>query len=277
MATRLSVNVNKLATLRNSRGKNNPDVLSWCEKIESVRVTSPNGDLVRVAGITVHPRPDERHIRFRDVEKMRAVVQGELNIEGYPDDRWLSLVKDVQPAQATLVPDPPHALTSDAGFDVSRQYGFLEKSIQTLKRDAPKVRVSVFIDPKLWSTDDARKLKELGADRIELYTESYAVQCEVEKYRAGQAPSARLLVAVMTYAQASEVAKREGLGVNAGHDLNQHNLRFFLDKVPSILEVSIGHALICDGLEIGLLAAVEKYLQISSGLNPASSPVIGVN
>lgn len=232
--TKLSVNINKLATLRNSRGKNNPHIVYWAQEIESLGAH----------GITVHPRPDGRHIRFQDVYDLKPVVKGEFNVEGYPDPEWLKLVLAVCPDQATLVPDPPDALTSNAGFAVPHSAFFLENTTRKIKSVDPAIRVSVFIDPMKFSLADAVTLKSLGADRIELYTERFA-----------EDPSC-----VGDYIQASNWALEAGLGINAGHDLNCENLPILVAAVPQLSEVSIGHALICDALRWGMPVAIGKYL-----------------
>lgn len=232
--TKLSVNINKLATLRNSRGKNNPDLIAWAREIEGFGAH----------GITVHPRPDGRHIRFQDVYALKPVVKGEFNIEGYPDAQWMRMVLEICPHQATLVPDPPEALTSNAGFNVSQSAGFLEKVIHELKSSASEIRVSIFIDPKMFSASDARKLKSLGADRIELYTERFA-----------EDPSC-----VDEYVKAATLALDAGLELNAGHDLTSENLPILVSAIPRLAEVSIGHALICDALKWGMRETIAKYL-----------------
>ncbi|MBN8541548.1 MAG: pyridoxine 5'-phosphate synthase [Deltaproteobacteria bacterium] len=232
--TKLSVNINKLATLRNSRGKNNPDVVTWAREIETLGAH----------GITVHPRPDGRHIRFQDVYDLKPVVRGEFNIEGYPDAEWVRMVLEISPHQATLVPDPPEALTSNAGFDVSKSAGLLEKVVHELKSGASEIRVSVFIDPRVFSTSDAKKLKSLGADRIELYTERFA-----------EDPSC-----IDEYVGAARLALDAGLGLNAGHDLTSENLPILVSAIPRLAEVSIGHALICDALRWGMGETIAKYL-----------------
>jgi pyridoxine 5-phosphate synthase len=242
--TQLSVNINKLATLRNSRGKNNPDLSSWVTRIEAEGVH----------GITVHPRPDERHIRYQDVRVLRPLVRTEFNIEGYPDEAWMRLVEEVQPAQATLVPDPPHALTSDAGWLVQAQASTLEAVVKRLKRQ--RLRVSLFVDPKTFSTEDARIARDLGVDRVELYTEAFA-----EAHAKPEAlNSPALIEQLKAYRQAADQALACGLGLNAGHDLNLENLPTLLQQIPEIQEVSIGHALICDALNYGMVETLRRYL-----------------
>lgn len=236
--TKLSVNINKLATLRNARGKNNPDILAWARAIEDMGVH----------GVTVHPRPDERHIRFVDVRDLSTVVRGEFNIEGYPDEQWLELVESVKPAQATLVPDPPDAITSNAGFNIAESRSFLEKAASRLK--GLKTRISVFVDPYDFSQEDAKILSELGVHRIELYTENFAEN--FESFAGGDV--------IARYVQAATFARNAGLGVNAGHDLTSENLPILVTAIPWIDEVSIGHALICDALELGMKETVRRYL-----------------
>jgi pyridoxine 5-phosphate synthase len=233
--TRLSVNINKIATLRNARGGNNPDVIKAaidCERFGA-------------QGITVHPRPDERHIRYNDVLQLREVVTTEFNIEGYPDERFLKLIREVRPAQATLVPDGPDAITSNAGWDTLAQADFLRDVIGEIRSSG--VRVSVFVDPALRMVEGAAQVK---ADRIELYTEPYAREFLVSKD-----------VAVKPYVESAKLARSLGLGVNAGHDLDLHNLAFLHRNIPQLDEVSIGHALICDALYLGLENSIQRYLQ----------------
>ncbi len=233
--TKLSVNINKLATLRNSRGKNNPNVIDWAQQIEALGAH----------GITVHPRPDGRHIRFQDVYDLKPVVKGEFNIEGYPDEAWLKMVVDICPDQATLVPDPPEALTSNAGFNVSKDIDFLRNAVAELAKAKKEIRVSVFIDPLVFSAADAQTLKSLGAHRIELYTESFAENVDC----------------VQDYVRAANWALEAGLGLNAGHDLTCENLPILVAAIPQLAEVSIGHALICDALKWGMSETVTKYLK----------------
>lgn len=233
--TRLSVNINKIATLRNARGGNNPDVIK----------TAIDCERFGAQGITVHPRPDERHIRFTDVMQLKDVVTTEFNIEGYPDDRYMQLVRDTKPAQATLVPDKPDAITSNAGWDTIKHADFLKEVVQELKRS--QVRASIFIDPVEAMAEGAAKI---GADRIELYTEPYASGY----YRNREA-------AVKNYVKAAHVANAFGLGINAGHDLDLHNLKFLKESIPFLDEVSIGHALISDALYFGLENTIQLYLR----------------
>ena len=231
--TRLSVNINKFATLRNSRGGNNPDVVKAaldCERFGA-------------QGITVHPRPDERHIRYRDVLDLSRVVQTEFNIEGYPDDRFLKILREVRPAQATLVPDPPNVLTSNAGWDTDKHRSFLQDIIAEIK--SLGIRVSVFLDPEERFIESAA---ETGTDRIELYTEAYAKNFTTDPQGAAE-----------PYVRCAERAFEAGLGINAGHDLNLENLAFFKQQVPHLEEVSIGHALVCDALWLGLENTIQLY------------------
>lgn len=233
--TRLSVNINKIATLRNARGGNNPDVVKVaidCERFGA-------------QGITVHPRPDERHIRYRDVIQLKDVVTTEFNIEGYPDDRYMKLIREAKPVQATLVPDKPDAITSNAGWDTLTHRDFLKDVVQDLKRS--HVRVSIFVDPVEAMAEGAANV---GADRIELYTEPYASNYHINREAA-----------VQPYINAARVAKTNGLGVNAGHDLDLHNLQYLKQSIPDLDEVSIGHALISDALYYGLENTIQLYLR----------------
>ena len=232
--TRLSVNINKIATLRNARGGNNPDVIKAaidCERFGA-------------QGITVHPRPDERHIRYNDVLDLKDVVKTEFNIEGYPDARFLKLIAEVRPAQATLVPDGPDAITSNAGWDTLSHSDFLRDVTAQLR--ALGVRVSVFVDPVLRMVEGAARV---DADRIELYTEPYAHDFLVSSDHA-----------IKPYIESAKLAHSLKLGVNAGHDLDLNNLSFFHKSVPHLEEVSIGHALICDALYLGLENTIQRYL-----------------
>lgn len=231
--TNLSVNINKIATLRNARGENNPDVAAVALDIESFGAD----------GITVHPRPDERHIRRSDVYALRPLLRTEFNIEGYPSDDFVSLVLAVRPTQVTLVPDAPGALTSSAGWDVAAHGEFLTALVEKFK-DAG-VRTSIFVeaDPSVMAAAAAT-----GADRVELYTKPYA-----DAYASD--PSG----AVAPFVAAAEAARRLGLGVNAGHDLSLANLGFFHRAIPYLAEVSIGHALVCDALYLGLRETVARY------------------
>ena len=232
--TRLSVNINKIATIRNARGGNLPDVTKAALDIERFGAE----------GITVHPRPDERHIRYSDVREIRPLLKTEFNIEGNPIPSFIDLVSEVVPDQVTLVPDAPDAITSNAGWDTLRHREFLTEVIARFK--ALGIRTSVFVDPVPEMVAGA---KACGADRVELYTAAYA-----EQYAAGAEK------AVAPYLAAAEEARRVGLGLNAGHDLNLENLAFFIHTIPWTDEVSIGHALISDALYMGLEATVKAYL-----------------
>lgn len=240
--TKLSVNVNKLATLRNSRGKNNPNLI-----VSSKHILDYGGE-----GITVHPRPDERHIRRADVYELKKqvtdVYRVELNIEGYPSPDFLKLVEDVQPAQATLVPDPPEALTSNAGWDLETHQTFLSRVATALR--AQNIRSSFFIDPLKMTDAQFSSLEKIGADRVELYTEAYA-----ESYGTPKQDEV-----TQTYKLVAAECRFRGLGINAGHDLNRENLKFLVQEIPFIDEVSIGHALICDSIELGLRETIRQYL-----------------
>ena len=233
--TRLSVNINKIATLRNARGGNNPDVVRAaidCERFGA-------------QGITVHPRPDERHIRYSDVLQLKDVVKTEFNIEGYPDARFLKLIREVKPAQATIVPDGPDAITSNAGWDTLRHAAFLQKVVNEIRTLG--VRISIFVDPVLRMVEGAAAVK---ADRIELYTEPYAREFLVSRD-----------VAIKPYLECAKLAHNLGMKINAGHDLDLHNLAFFHKNIPHLDEVSIGHALICDSMYLGLENTIQRYLQ----------------
>ena len=232
--TKLSVNINKIATLRNARGGNNPDLIAVARDCERFGAD----------GITVHPRPDERHIRYSDVLELQKHTRIEFNIEGYPSERFLDLVLQVKPHQVTLVPDPPDAITSNAGWDTLENKEFLIPIITRLK-DA-KIRTSLFIDPLETMVKGAAAI---GTDRIELYTERYAHFFIQDKYNA-----------IKPYKVASEMAKKLGIQINAGHDLNLQNLHFLVTEIPFIQEVSIGHALICDALYLGLENTIALYL-----------------
>ncbi|CDE57611.1 pyridoxine 5'-phosphate synthase [Prevotella sp. CAG:873] len=233
--TCLSVNINKIATLRNARGANNPDV----EKVAT------DCEVFGAQGITVHPRPDERHIRRSDVLALRSRLRTEFNIEGYPDERFMDLVLRVRPEQVTLVPDAPDAITSTGGWDVKANFDFLCSIVERLHEGG--IRVSIFVYPE---EEDIRAAARTGADRIELYTKPYADMYPKD-------PEA----AVAPYVAASTVAHNCGLGVNAGHDLSLENLAYFHRAMPYLNEVSIGHALICDALYLGLQTTIQRYLE----------------
>lgn len=233
--TRLSVNVNKIATLRNSRGGNNPNLLEVTKDIVSFGAD----------GITVHPRPDERHIRYSDVYEIKKNIEVEFNIEGNPrEQKFVDLVLANKPTQVTLVPDALGQLTSDHGWDTIQHKNYLIEIIQVFKKAG--IRVSIFVDPQIEMVTGA---KETGTDRIELYTESFA-----KKYALGDKQKA-----IDPYVAAAIKANELGLGINAGHDLDLDNLKFFAQNIPGLLEVSIGHALICDALYLGLENAVQMY------------------
>ncbi len=234
--TRLSVNINKIATLRNARGGNLPDVIEAAKNIEGFGAQ----------GITVHPRPDERHIRYADVYELKKVVTTEFNIEGYPSEKFLSLVTEVKPAQVTLVPDPPDVLTSDNGWDIKTHFDFLRPIVEKLQSFG--IRVSLFMNAE---PNMAKYAKKLGADRIELYTESYA-----RLYAEGRKEEA-----IKPFLETAKAVKDLSLGLNAGHDLNLQNLEFFHQQIPWLDEVSIGHALISDALYLGLENVVNLYLR----------------
>lgn len=233
--TRLSVNINKLATLRNARGGNNPDVLGWAVDIQRFGAQ----------GITIHPRPDERHIRRSDARALRALVTTEYNIEGYPSADFIQLVLEVKPEQVTLVPDPPGVLTSNAGWDARGRKVELREIIYRFR--AAGIRASLFME---CDPEQIAHAADTGADRIELYTEPYAAG-----YRNGREQ------AVAPFVAAAQRAQELGLGVNAGHDLSLENLAYFVRQVPHVLEVSIGHALICDALTFGMENTVALYLR----------------
>jgi len=233
---KLSVNVNKIATLRNARGGDRPNV------VQAARTCIEAG----CHGITVHPRPDERHIRRQDVLDLAAMLTVEFNIEGYPAPEFLTLVCQVRPAQCTLVPDPPDVLTSNAGWNLQGNVAWLGDVLKRLHEHG--IRVSLFLEPEV---DQVRRARDIGTDRIELYTESYARMFHTSERDA----------VVDRYYRAALVAQEVGLGVNAGHDLDLDNLPFFVQRIPNLLEVSIGHALISDALEMGLRQSVKAYLR----------------
>lgn len=233
MVTNLSVNINKVATLRNARGENVPDVQQVAVDCESFGAD----------GITVHPRPDERHIRRDDVIRLRPLVKTEFNIEGYPSDEFIDLVLKIKPEQVTLVPDAPGVLTSSAGWDVAAHAEFLTGIVDRLREAG--IRSSIFVDT---NPENIRLAAKAGADRVELYTKPYADRYPTDPEKA-----------VAPYVEASRAAHKVGLGVNAGHDLNLDNLAWFHKHVPYLNEVSIGHALICDALYMGLPEAIRRY------------------
>lgn len=233
--TKLSVNINKIATLRNARGGNMPNVVNVAKDAEKFGAQ----------GITIHPRPDERHIRYQDARDLKTVVSTEFNIEGNPIDKFLELVVELKPTQATLVPDAVDAITSNAGWDTITHADYLKEVISELKRNG--IRTSIFVDPTFKMIEGAAKT---GADRIELYTEDFAHQFSLGNKEA-----------IQPYTQCAELANKLGLGINAGHDLSLQNIQFFKENVPHLLEVSIGHALICEALYEGLESVIKQYLQ----------------
>lgn len=233
MTTNLSVNINKVATLRNARGENVPDVACVAVDCESFGAD----------GITVHPRPDERHIRRSDVFTLRPLIKTEFNIEGYPSPEFMDLVLKVKPEQVTLVPDAPGDLTSHGGWDVAANMEFLTGIVDTLREAG--IRSSIFVETDI---DNIRLAAKTGADRVELYTKPYADNYERNREEA-----------VLPFVEASRAAHKVGLGVNAGHDLNLQNLRFFKESLPYLNEVSIGHALISDALYFGLPETIRRY------------------
>ena len=239
--TKLSVNINKIATLRNSRGGNNPDLIKTAKDIERFGAD----------GITVHPRPDERHIRYADVYDLKKIITTEFNIEGNPkEQKFIDLVLENKPTQVTLVPDAEGQLTSDHGWDTVANKDYLIDIISVFK--SAGIRVSIFVDADIKMVEGA---KETGTDRIELYTESYASQSMVN----GHWSMEKSKQAIEPYIAAAKKANELGLGINAGHDLDLHNLKYFSQNIPDLLEVSIGHALICDAIYLGLENAVQLY------------------
>ncbi len=233
--TKLSVNINKIATIRNARGGNLPDVLKAaidCERFGA-------------QGITVHPRPDERHITYQDARNIKPAIGVEFNIEGNPVPKFMDLVLEVKPHQVTLVPDAPDAITSNAGWDTIKHLDFLKEVIAEFKSKGIRTSIFVDADPKM-----IRNAANTGTDRIELYTESYAKNYPLNKE-----------VAIKDFVVAAEAASEVALGINAGHDLDLHNLKYFAQKIPNLLEVSIGHALISDALYFGLENTVQMYLR----------------
>lgn len=234
--TRLSVNINKIATLRNARGGKIPDIVKAAIDCQSYGAE----------GITVHPRPDERHIKYQDVIDLRPVVTTEFNIEGYPNEEFIKLVTSVIPEQVTLVPDPPGALTSNAGWDTIANSKFLKEVISIFHNKG--IRTSIFIDT---NTENIRHAAETGTDRVELYTEPYA-----DNYPNGPEE------AITDFIKAAKAAQEVGLGLNAGHDLSLENLKYFTNNIPGLMEVSIGHALISDALYYGLQNTIMMYKRL---------------
>ncbi len=232
--TKLSVNINKIATLRNSRGGNTPNLLQVATDIQEFGAE----------GITVHPRPDERHIRYQDAYNLKPIVSTEYNIEGKPIEKFMKMVLEIKPTQVTLVPDSVEALTSNAGWDTVTHQSYLKEVISEFKQNG--IRTSIFIDTDLKLIEAAAKT---GADRIELYTEHFALEYEKGNKNA-----------VKPYVEAAVLAHNLGLGVNAGHDLSLDNIRFFKENIPNLAEVSIGHALISESLYLGLENVVNMYL-----------------
>lgn len=233
--TRLSVNINKIATLRNARGENTPDVIRFAQECERLGAQ----------GITVHPRPDERHIRREDVFRLKEVVTTEFNIEGYPSERFMDLVMRVVPDQVTLVPDAPDQLTSNSGWNVVENEYLLIPILKRLRQAG--IRSSIFVDP---DPVQVRKAAEIGANRVELYTKDYADNYSIDREKA-----------VLPFVEASKEALRSGIGLNAGHDLNLRNLTYLRERLPLLDEVSIGHALISDTLYLGLAKTIRLYLE----------------
>ncbi len=242
--TKLSVNVNKIATLRNSRGKNQPDLIEAVRKLIHFGVT----------GITVHPRPDGRHILYKDVLQIKKCLKKhqkvELNVEGYPSQKFMTLIEEVKPAQCTLVPDAPSDLTSNAGWKIQKNRALLTHTLKSLQKN--KIRSSLFIDPFSLTKKEEKGLVQLSPDRAELYTEAYADAFFTLKKST----------ITQTYISTAKKLIAYGIELNAGHDLNLNNLAFLLKKIPEIKEVSIGHALICESLYQGLKTVVQKYLKI---------------
>lgn len=233
--TKLSVNINKLATLRNSRGGNIPDLLKSAKDIESFGAQ----------GITVHPRPDERHVRYQDARDLEKVVTIEYNIEGNPIPKFVDLVLEVRPTQVTLVPDAEDAITSNAGWDTKKHRIFLTDIVKTFKTAG--IRTSIFLDPVVEMVEGAA---EIGAERIELYTENFAKGFSIGKTQE----------TIDLYKTVAIIANKLNLGINAGHDLNLDNIRFFKENIPNLLEVSIGHALICESIYLGMENVINMYL-----------------
>ena len=233
--TKLSVNINKIATIRNARGNNLPDLIQVAKDCEKYGAQ----------GITVHPRPDERHITYQDVYELKPIVSTEFNIEGFPNTSFINLVLETKPEQVTLVPDPPGVLTSNAGWDTVKQKDFLKEVISEFK--SAGIRTSIFVDTKLVNIENA---VETGTERIEFYTGPYAETFSSNKTSA-----------ISEFKGASNLANKLNLGINAGHDLNLENLKFFKANIDNLLEVSIGHALICDSLYYGLENTINKYLE----------------
>ncbi|PKA83295.1 pyridoxine 5'-phosphate synthase [Ulvibacter sp. MAR_2010_11] len=232
--TKLSVNINKIATLRNARGGNIPNVVQVAKDVQQFGAH----------GVTIHPRPDERHIKYQDAYDLKPVVVTEYNIEGNPVDSFLKMVLDLKPTQVTLVPDAVDAITSNAGWDTLTHKSFLAEIISECKRNG--IRTSIFVDPNLRMIEGAA---QTGTDRIELYTEKFAKQFSLGN-----------TAAIQPYTECAKLANNIGLGINAGHDLSLENIKFFKDNIPNLLEVSIGHALICESIYQGLETVINAYL-----------------
>jgi pyridoxine 5-phosphate synthase len=232
--TKLSVNINKIATLRNSRGGNTPNVVQAAIDIQSFGAE----------GITIHPRPDERHIRYQDAHDLKSIIKTEFNIEGNPITKFIDLVLDIKPTQVTLVPDAVDAITSNSGWDTIKNQDFLIDVVKEFKKNG--IRTSIFMDPDLSLIEASAKT---GTDRIELYTEEYATQFALGNKKG-----------IKPYVESAKLATQLGLGINAGHDLNLDNILYFKQNVPNLLEVSIGHALIAESLYLGLENVINMYL-----------------
>ena len=233
--TKLSVNINKIATLRNARGGNNPDLIEFAKKIQ----------MFGAQGITVHPRPDERHIRYSDVYQLSPIVNTEFNIEGNPNEKFIKMVLEIKPTQVTLVPDGINDITSSSGWDTIKNESFLTEIVDEFKRN--KIRTSIFLNPE---TKFIENLHKIDPDRIELYTEDYAVNYKQGNYAA-----------IGPYVECAELLNQLNIGINAGHDLSLNNIEFFKKKINNLLEVSIGHALITESLFLGIEPVIKSYLQ----------------
>ena len=233
--TKLSVNINKIATLRNARGGNNPDLIEFAKKIQ----------MFGAQGITVHPRPDERHIRYSDVYQLSPIVNTEFNIEGNPNEKFIKMVLEIKPTQVTLVPDGINDITSSSGWDTIKNESFLTEIVDEFKRN--KIRTSIFLNPE---TKFIENLHKIDPDRIELYTEDYAVNYKQGNYAA-----------IGPYVECAELLNQLNIGINAGHDLSLNNIEFFKKKINNLLEVSIGHALITESLFLGIETVIKSYLQ----------------
>ena len=233
--TKLSVNINKIATLRNARGGNTPDLLEFAKKIQ----------MFGAQGITVHPRPDERHIRYSDVYDLLPIVNTEFNIEGNPNEKFIKMVLEIKPTQVTLVPDGVNDITSSSGWNTIKNESFLTEIVGEFKRN--NIRTSIFLNPELKFIENLHKI---GTDRIELYTEDYAINYKKGNYTA-----------IDPYVDCAKLLNQLDIGVNAGHDLSLENIEFFKKKINNLLEVSIGHALITESLILGLEPVIKSYLQ----------------